>query len=304
MRLLRDPFIQFLLVGGLVFAVYSFARPNADDDIDKRISIDAATQQWLHSNFEKQFRRPPTRLEMGALIRRYTTNEVKYREALTMGLDDRDSIVRRRMMQKFDFLFGNTAATAIPDDHKLREWYAKNGEEFRLPPTITFQHCWFSPDSRGDSASDDAAAALVEIRGSKDATIDPLKLGDSFPFDTQFDDATFTQVRNVLGEGFAAAVFAAEADAVDQGWTGPIKSGLGYHLVRIKKRTEGEQPPLDQIRDNVLAEWREQESERMLTDMIAGLQAEYEVELDQEAIMQLEYTTESDSVQIGFGSDD
>jgi hypothetical protein len=304
MRLLRDPFIQFLLVGGLVFVVYSFARPSGDGEIDKRISIDAATQQWLHSNFAKQFRRPPTRLEMGALIRRYTTNEVKYREALMMGLDDRDSIVRRRMMQKFDFLFGNGAATASPDDQALKDWYVANGAEFRLPSTITFRHVWFSPDSRVESASEDAAATLAGIRRGKIETVDSQKLGDRFPFDTDFDNATFVEVRNVLGEEFASAVFATEADAGDQAWNGPIKSGLGYHLVQVQKLTKGEQPPFDQIRDDVLAMWRQQESERMLTDMITGLQGEYEVELDQEAIMQLEYTPESESVQIGFGSDD
>jgi peptidyl-prolyl cis-trans isomerase C len=302
MRLLRDPFIQFLLVGGLVFVVYSFARPSGDGDIDKRIRIDAATQQWLHSNFAKQFRRPPTRLEMGALIRRYTTNEVKYREALTMGLDNRDSIVRRRMMQKFDFLFGNAAATTVPDDQVLNDWYAKHGEAFHLSPRITFQHVWFSPDKRGDSAREDAAAALAEIDGGKDAKKDPTKLGDPFPFDTEFDDATFVEVRRVLGEEFSQRMF--EVDAAGHGWIGPFKSGLGYHLVQIKKRIEGAQPPLEQIRDDVLAIWRQQESERMLADMIAKLQGQYDVELDQDAIMELEYTPESESVQIGFGADD
>lgn len=304
MRLIRDPFIQFLLVGGLVFVVYSFAKPSVDSDVNKHIRIDAATQQWLHSNFAKQFRRPPTELEMGALIRRYTTNEVKYREALMMDLDNRDSIVRRRMMQKFDFLFGNAAATAVPDDQVLKNWYAVNGEEFRLPPTITFQHVWFSPDTRGESAREDAAAALAEIPGGKDAKNDPAKLGDPFPFDTEFDDATFAAVRSVLGEEFASGVFATNIDTVGQGWFGPFKSGLGYHLVQIKERIEGEQPPLEQIRDDVLAKWREQESERILADMIAKLQGQYDVELDQDAIMELEYTPESESVQVGFGADD
>jgi hypothetical protein len=304
MRLLRDPFIQFLLIGGLVFLVYRLAQPAIEPAIDKQISIDAATQQWLHSNFAKQFRRPPTRLEMGTLIRRYTTNEVKYREALAMGLDQRDSIVLRRMMQKFDFLFGNGAATANPSDQELEDWYAANGDEFRLPATVTLQHLWFTPDARGDAAKDDATAALNQIEDRNLDPADVAKLGDRFPFQSKFDDATFAEVRNVLGEEFARAVFAPNVANADNGWTGPIQSGLGYHLVQVQARTKGAQPPLDQVREEVLAKWREQESERMLSDMIARLQGEYNVELDEEAITQLPYTPETESVQIGFGADD
>ncbi len=115
-----------------------------------------------------------------------------------MGLDKRDSIVRRRMMQKFDFLFGNVAAAARPDDQELQSWYAEHGEAFQLPATITFEHVWFSPDKRGDSARDDASAVLEEFYSERDAKQDHTKLGDSFPFDTKFDEATFEQLARFL----------------------------------------------------------------------------------------------------------
>ena len=301
MRLFREPFIQFLLVGGIVFAVHAYVRTDDGDVAEKRISIDADTQAWLHSNFTKQFRRPPTQLEMGALIRTYTTNEVKYREALSMGLDQRDSIVRRRMMQKFDFLFGDSAATEDPQEEELERWFAEHKSDFILPARISFEHRWFSPDRRGDSASSDAADALTKIAGATSPTA-PSKFGDPFPVEAELDQVDHGQVRRVFGKAFATALF--KTDAPTGQWFGPVQSGLGYHLVRVSQRTASVAPELDEVREVAIGMWREQNSKKRLAEMISTLQGQYEVTLDKESITQFEYTSESDAIQIGFGSEE
>jgi len=303
MRLIRDPFIQFLLIGGLVFAVYAYVRTDGGDVAEKRISIDSDTQSWLHSNFSKQFRRPPTRLEMGALIRTYTTNEVKYREALALGLDQRDSIVRRRMMQKFDFLFGDTAATEIPAEEDLERWYAEQKSEFQLPARISFEHLWFSPDRRGDSAADDAIEALTKITDTS-SPVPASEFGDQFPMDVALDEVDRGQIRRVFGEDFATTMFETEFDAPTGQWFGPIQSGLGYHLIRVSKRSAAVTPPLAEVRETAIELWRQQNSEQRLAEMVTSFQGQYEVTLDEEAITQFEYTPESEAGQVGFGGED
>lgn len=282
MRILRDPFVQFLALGALIFIAYTFSQSAQRDSAEKRIAIDAPTQNWIYSNFTKEFRRPPTRLEMGVLIRAHIEHEVKYREALAMGLDERDSIVRRRMMQKFDFLFGNGAADLTPEDDVLQNWYNPNAPEFSLSPTISFTHLWFSPDTRGANAKSDAAAALILLQSGDRAT------GDPFPFDVSFTNATPIEVRNVLGPEFTAAVF----DAPTNEWTGPIQSGLGIHLIHVTQKTEGSAIPFQEIRDLILQQWRETESDRILQEMIANLKAQYEIKIDEDALIQFDYTPE------------
>lgn len=283
MRVLKDPFVQFLGIGALIFLAYSFSQSAERADVDRRIAIDAPAQEWLYGNFEKQFRRAPSRLEMGALIRNHVEQEVKYREALSMGLDERDSIVRRRMMQKFDFLFGNEAAGVVPEDTVLREWYGTHSEAFALPETVGFRHLWFSPDRRGSEAEADAAAALAAVQAGEEA------VGDRFPFDVVFEGATRAEVRKVLGAEFTQAVFEAPLGV----WSGPIESGLGVHLVLVTDRAERLLPPFEAIRVEVLQHWREEESERMLAERVARLKADYEIVIDEASLMQLDYLPDS-----------
>ena len=264
MRVLKEPFVQFLIGGALVFLVYSFSRSADEAVAEKRIAIDGPTQEWIYGNFAKQFRRPPSRLEMGSLIKTYIEHEVKYREALEMGLDDRDTIVRRRMMQKFDFLFGNAAADSVPKAGDLQDWYETHSDEFALPPTVSFTHLWFSPDERGDAVMADAETALATLRAGGNAK------GDRFPFEAAFEDASPAVVRNVLGPEFTEAVFQAPLDV----WTGPITSGLGVHLVLVTDKTDRMLLPLEELHDAVLQHWRDAESDRILAEMIEGLKAE------------------------------
>ena len=279
MRILKDPFIQFLVAGGLVFAAYEFSNSAQDFEADRRIAIDGATQDWLYSNFEKQFRRRPSRLEMGSLIQAHIEHEVKYREALAMGLDERDTIVRRRMMQKFDFLFGSAAADMVPEDGVLQDWYAANSDEFALPATVSFTHLWFSPDSRGSAVSADAEVARKALRAGEEAR------GDLFPFDVAFDSATRAEVRNVMGPEFTRSVFEAPIDE----WSGPLESGLGHHVVRVTQKSPRESRPFADVRDSVLQRWRDAESERILAEMVARLKAGYDVVIDEAAIVQFDY---------------
>lgn len=281
LSILKDPLIQFVLIGAVIFVLYGFSQTAEESRMDSRIVVDAPTQAWIYDNFKKQFRRPPSRLEMVALVDAHIEAEVKVRHALAMGLDERDSIVRRRLMQKFDFLFGDGAVDSVPGDDVLQAWYEVNESEFLAPSTISFSHVYFSPDNR-ESASSDAQAALVSVGDESEPK------GDSFPFEVEFDRATWAEVRNVLGPEFAEAVFGAPLSQ----WSGPVRSGLGYHLVLVSESVEGSLAPFLENRDAVLQHWREAESKRILEELIVELQSQFEVDVDEGSLQQFEYGTD------------
>lgn len=279
MKLFREPFVQFVLLGALLFLAYNFSQSAENTDAERRIVVDAQTQDWIYSNFTKQFRRPPSRVEMGALVQAHIRQEVKYREALSMDLDQGDSIVIRRMTQKFDFLFGGAAGDVVPEDSVLRDWHDSHKDAYTIPRTIDFRHVWFSPDRRGSTAEEDALTALAMLRSGETAA------GDPFPLQSEFADATGLAVRNVLGPEFSDAIF--EAPVAQ--WSGPYKTGLGYHLVMVLGRTEKKTVPFEEIREVVLQDWRDLKSSQILEDMIEALESEYVIEIDESALSEREY---------------
>ena len=272
--------MQFLVLGGIIFLVFGLNPSDDGTETDRRIAVDGPTQAWLYDTFSKQFRRPPTRSEMEVLIQSHVDDEVKYREALALGLDDRDSIVRRRLMQKFDFLFGDAGTNLNPIDEELEGWYEEHAERFMVSATVSFTHRWFSPDDRGASAEADALSALSALRAGETIA------GDSFPFSLSYEAVNRAAVRRSFGPDFAAAVFDAPFDE----WSGPIESGLGFHTVRVTQKTKGIAPPLDEVREAALDAWRREESKRVLAATLSKLRSDYTIEIDEAATGQFDYS--------------
>ncbi len=285
LKLLRDPFVQFLLAGAALYAVFALTAQENPDTLDRQITVDAPTLEWIYANFTKQFQRPPTPSEMSALVRTHIEHEVKYREALAIGLEDQDSIVQRRMVQKFDFLFGDAAAEMEPDDSTLQEWYEVHRNEYERPATISFTHHWFSPDVRNGRAEADAKSAAAILNAGEAVQSDP------FPFEKNFDRDRESDIRRIFGQEFETALFAAPLNT----WVGPLKSGLGFHAVRVTARTENVLPPLADVRDFVLDDWRRAESTQVLERTVTELMNHYEVSVDEAALQKLEYASEERS---------
>ncbi|WP_439375796.1 hypothetical protein [Bradyrhizobium sp. DASA03120] len=163
-RLVREPLAHFLLAGAILFAVYAYAgkSPGATER-SRQIALSIEDLSQLVLVFRSQWRRDPTADEMRLLIEDKVQEEVLYREALALGIDKDDTIVRRRMAQKMQFLAEDVAAAREPAQEELATWYATNRERFALPPRLSFRHLYFSPDRRANRARADAAAALVGL---------------------------------------------------------------------------------------------------------------------------------------------
>ncbi len=209
--------MQFLLLGAALFALSRFVKPAAETTAPSRqivLTVDDLRQ--LQIGFASQWQRPPTEQEMMALMENRIREEVLYREALAMGLDKDDTIVKRRMAQKMEFLAEDVSTAHEPTTEELKAWFAKNTAMFTQPPRATFRHVYFSPDRRGPNARSDAQAALAKLAGKPAGWPAAHSLGDPFMFQDFLADRTPEQIAKDFGPPFARSLFAAAAGRLDR----------------------------------------------------------------------------------------
>ena len=174
-RWLREPLLHFLLLGLALFAVYSYMqRGRGGVESSRQIVVSLDELQQMDSYFESQWHRQPSPAEFQAMVEDKVREEVLYREALAIGLDKDDTIVKRRMAQKMQFLAEDVAAAHEPSTAELKAWFQKNSDKFALPSRYSFRHLYFSPDKRGKNAQQDAAKALAKISGQPEDSASSL----------------------------------------------------------------------------------------------------------------------------------
>ena len=165
-RWLREPLLHVLLIGAALFVVYYALNPGAGQRQDSnRIVITADDLAQIRLAWMAQWQRPPTPEEMRNLLDGKIREEVLSREAMALGLDKDDTIVKRRLAQKMEFVMEDASALREPADDELRRWFAQNAQRFAMPSLVTFRHLYFSPDLRGARARDDAIEALRKLAG-------------------------------------------------------------------------------------------------------------------------------------------
>jgi hypothetical protein len=278
MKVLRDPLLHFVILGAALFLVYAVASDLFSSDDSRRIEITASEIELLANAFERQWRRPPTEVELRGLVDSRVREEVLYRAALAVGLDRDDVVVRRRMVQKMELLTQDLALLADPTDDELRTFFEERREDYNVPPRISFSHVYFNADRRGAAAEDDARRLLAEIR-ERGTTRDAAELGDRFMLQHDYALQTPLDVQRLFGEGFADALF-----EMEPGWHGPVVSGYGIHLVNIGQRVEKRVREYEEIRDRLVIDYNRLRRDRANEALYESLVDGYSVEIDETAL--------------------
>ena len=249
MKFLRDPLFHFLLLGAGLFLLAGLLN-GSEDEGNNRIVVSPGRIAHLITGFSRTWQRPPTQQELEGLIEDYIKEEVWYREAQAMGLDQDDTVIRRRLRQKMEFLSEDFVATSEPTDAELTAYLDQHSEQFRIGSKISFTHVYLSPDRRGDEVDQDAEGLKVELLLNPTLIVDET-IGDPFPLPHDFELLSEGQVANLFGKNFADHVFTLEPHI----WSGPLESGYGIHLVFVHERVEGRIPTLEEVRGTVQREW-------------------------------------------------
>ena len=273
-RLLREPLIHFLLLGAVLFIVYHYTQPDRGAaPSSKQIQLTLDDLNQLNLYFQAQWRRPPTPEEFRRLVENKVQEEVLYREAMAMGLDKSDTIVKRRMAQKMQFLAEDVAAAREPTTAELKSWFEKNSAKFALPSRVSFRHLYFSPDRRGQRARDDAVKALTKLAGQPEDSKLAALLADPFMFQDYYRDRAPEYLGKEFGPQFAQAV----EKLIPGSWQGPIESGFGWHLVFVDTVIPGRVPAFEEIEPDVKTAWLGEQKAQAWEKAYKDIRAKYTV---------------------------
>jgi hypothetical protein len=272
--LLREPLVHFVLLGAALFAAYGVLGGDRSD-VPGAIVVSRGQIEHLTTGFARVWQRPPTAEELDRLIRDYIREEVYYREAIAMGLDRDDTVIRRRLRQKLEFVSEDIAALAEPRESDLDAFLQLQPERFRTEPRFTFRHVYLNPQRHGDRLAVDAEALLRRLKQAG-VRADVLVLGDQFLLPSSFESVSSNDIAQQFGNGSARAL----NDLPPGEWAGPVQSGYGVHLVLVSGRTEGRVPQLEEIRDAVRREWANAHREAANEAFYQKLLSRYTVTID------------------------
>lgn len=267
----KEPLLHFLVIGVVIFAVFSIASKEEAVVGGNKIVVSSAETERLSDNWSKRMNRPPTEIELQGLIEAFIKEEVYYREALALGLDQDDTIIRRRLMQKMEFLSNDLAELNQPDESALNKYFLENQEKYRLPARISFTHIYFSIDKRGAMALADSKRVLAEL----DVPRAPER-GDSFMMEYDFVQETPSEVARSFGSGFAEQLFTLETNT----WQGPIASGYGYHLVRISEKINARMPEIASVIDKVRTDFMFEQRQKTNKEIYERFKSRYEIVIE------------------------
>jgi hypothetical protein len=264
----KEPLFHFLVIGALIFVVFSIVNKEEDAVSDNRIVVSTAEIERLSDNWSKRWNRPPTETELKGLVDSYIREEVYYREALALGLDQNDTILRRRLMQKMEFLSNDLAELNQPDEVSLNKYFLDNQDKYELPARVSFTHIYFSLDKRGAKVVDDAKSVLSGLNALR-----APELGDSFMMQYDFVQETPFEVERLFGKGFTNQLFKTDTNT----WQGPIESGYGLHLVRISEKIDSRMPELASVIDKVRTDLMFERRQMMNKDIYEKFKERYEI---------------------------
>jgi len=261
-------------MGAGIFLIYFVANGRAGVT-SERIVVDENQALRLAEQFQRTWMRPPTWQELEGLAEDFVREEILYREAQALGLDQDDLVIRRRLRQKMEFVSTDLIEQQAPTDAELQPFLEANKDRFRLPDRLSFQQVYLNPYRSAGDVKGAAARLLVRLNAEPDLEVDPKLIGDATMLPAALDAATPREVDNVFGRGFAEAIENAPAGR----WAGPFESSYGLHLVRMSAREAGRLPTLEEVRSIVEREWFAERRRAANDNFYQALRQRYDVEI-------------------------
>ena len=276
-RLLREPLLHFVVLGGMIYLVFVAVSGARKAPIDHIVVTPQRIDQ-LAAQFSSVWKRAPTRDELSALIEGDIREEVYYRDALALGLDRNDAIVRRRLRQKMEFLTDTGAYLQEPSADELDAYLAANEKAYRHGPRLAFEQIYLGKSPTPDSI----ARSMSALRSTP--SIDPSTLGERTLLPAQLGLSLPNAVDGTFGKGLFQRIAKFSPDM----WSGPVQSGYGFHLVRIVSRQNARTPKLDDVRAAVLRDWKSAKAKELRERDYATRRKRFVVEIRRRDVRPLE----------------
>ena len=260
-KLLKEPLLHFLLLGGLLFVGFQMVAKDSTD------ALIVSQQRIMHLSvlFEKTWKRPPTTAELEVLIEKYVVEEMYYREALSLGLEQDDGVIRRRLQQKMEFIILDLSEVMDPSDEELTTYLQSNQHNYQTPATFSFKQVFINPAKHASAQQ----SALVLLENAQ--RVEPV--GDSTLLPAQLNLTSADRIDNTFGDGFAQAL----SDTEIGQWHGPIVSSYGLHLVFVSEKQQPRMPALSEIKSMIVRDWLHEKQLAMKKKLDENLRIKYQV---------------------------
>lgn len=272
-RFLKEPLLHFLLIGFLIFFSAYYVSKQRDAHT---IVIDKEVMAKLTIAWQTQFSKQPTSRDLQIAADEYVKQEVLAREAVQLGLNEGDEIIKRRLQQKMEFIMKDNIIVPEPDEATLKSYYEKNAAKFTDPPKVSFSHIYFSADKVGQEEAQKKASTVLQNLSNQPTLQRAPELGDRFMLASDYNDIDKIEAVGLFGESaFSDSLFTVKEDV----WTGPFSSGYGWHLLYVNKRLGNIIPPFNQIKQRVLEAYKMDKLKEMDNEAMEKLVEKYTVKL-------------------------
>jgi peptidyl-prolyl cis-trans isomerase C len=238
MKFLREPLVHFLFIGAALFMLYAFWGQQDAEKKDREITITTGEINWLTDAWQKRWARPPTLEEKEGLIKQYLREIILSREAIAMGLDKDDSVIRRRLAQKLEFLSNDLITPQPPTEDELQDYFKEHIKQYQAPDLVTMTHVFIDPDLRGDQTLIDAETIKIKLHAMNEPPRDARAYGDPFMLQSYYPERSEAELLKLFGSGFARSVFELEPQQCHC----TVLSGFGTHLVFVHDLKKAEPP--------------------------------------------------------------
>jgi hypothetical protein len=284
-KLLKEPLLHFLLLGAGLFVLFDFVA-SEDAAYDENVIVVDRNTLLTFVQFRARAFEPGAAAayldklkgdDLERLINDYVREEALHRQAVALGVDENDYVIKRRMIQSIEFITNGFVTAALNlDDEAIEAYFESNIEDYYIAPYVTYTHVFFEKDERGaDAALALAEAKLAELNAAKVAFAEAPGHGDRFPYFLNYVERDPEFVASHFGPRMAEEIFALEPDAAS--WRGPLESPYGYHLVLLTRKVEGRYPDLDEVRERVRSDAEQAEIDTMQDKAIQAIVDTYEV---------------------------
>lgn len=264
---LREPLLHFFLIGLAVFGLFAVFDDSPVSVDNRTIVVSDDDANRLKAEFETVWRRPPDADEFDKLIAQFIREEVYVREAIALGLDSGDAIIRRRLQLKMEFLTEAGADAVDPDDTVLAAHMAEKSDRFARAPLVAFEQVLLDDDI--------SRARIAEVKATLDTGADPLTVSRASLLPPALRSSPPQVIDGTFGTGF----FDALAPLPVGEWSGPVLSSFGRHLVRVTERRDESLPTLAEIRTRVLQDWRDSFAAELREKRYEAMRAQYRIVL-------------------------
>lgn len=269
----RSPLLHFLLIGAAIYLAYGLFGTKAVEESDNTVVVTSGELEWLTQTFTLTWNRAPTPQEIRGLLNAHIRERVFYREAMAMGLDEDDVIVRRRLAQKLEFLFQDLADIIPPTEAELVAYFQDHLDQYQEPEVTTFTHVYVNPDLRDEHTLEDAAQILAQLKELEDPKQGHEDLGDRFMLQRYYQQRTEMEIGKLFGQDFTKSLRALSPGQ----WHGPVLSGYGVHLIYIHDRSQIPPPDYEAVQVAVREDWQTDRRQAFNEEYTNTLLARYEV---------------------------